>query len=74
MAATARQASRSSLHSGTAPKKNPAHEPGFLCAFLRESLGKNRHQDCTPAAWACWSAWYEDRTMAPTAACVKPMA
>ena len=28
----------------------------------------------TPAACACSSAWYEDRTIAPTAACVKPIA
>ena len=27
----------------------------------------------TPALWACWSAWYELRTMAPTAACTKPI-
>ncbi len=25
------------------------------------------------AEWACWSAWYELRTIAPTAACVKPI-
>ena len=28
----------------------------------------------TPAACACSSAWYEDRTIAPTAACENPIA
>ena len=27
----------------------------------------------TPAASACWSAWYDERTSGPTAACEKPI-